>query len=174
MKQLSKSAIKYPYTAIGQVISKVGTSYGYGTGFMIGPNHVLTSANNVYDYSTGAVAKKVQFTPGLTKGFNPHGTFDVKVILLQQTQVMNKGKGELAILVLGQSVGYATGWLGLCASKEKEITALPAHITGYPSFSHDKMATIMLSNPHMVNIKPSMINTSAPADPGLNGAPCWV
>ena len=30
---------------------------------MIGPNHVLTSANNVIDYTSGELASKILFSP---------------------------------------------------------------------------------------------------------------
>lgn len=48
------SFFKFPFTAIGRVCSKFKkhtNTYTYGTGFMIGPNQVLTSANNIIDFS---------------------------------------------------------------------------------------------------------------------------
>ena len=46
--------MKYPYSAIGLVIGKEGSSASCGTGSLIGPNIVLTCAHNCYSNTTKA------------------------------------------------------------------------------------------------------------------------
>ena len=55
--------MKYPFSSIGFVSCTFGLSNCQGTGFLIGPNFVLTSAHNLVDGNQKIKAKNIYFYP---------------------------------------------------------------------------------------------------------------
>ena len=58
---------KLPHCSIGALLSKSRKhldAFNYGTGTLISHDLVLTSAHNLYNYSTGEVYKEIKFYPG--------------------------------------------------------------------------------------------------------------
>jgi len=109
LKKISTKNFNYPLTSIGLLTIKIGHRVVYGTGFLIGPNHVLTSAYNVFDYETGTSAKKVYFSPGYNNKHCPFGSFRAGIVLLQERLIPEQCQGGIALLVLQTSIGYKTG-----------------------------------------------------------------
>ncbi len=53
----------YPYCAIGKIIGKIKNEANQGTGFLIGPNTVLTVAHNCFDSINGVQFENMVFIP---------------------------------------------------------------------------------------------------------------
>jgi V8-like Glu-specific endopeptidase len=58
-KQFQSST--YPYSCLGLIIISYKDKYSFGTGCLIGPNLVLTAANNVYHKDTDDQPEVIHF-----------------------------------------------------------------------------------------------------------------
>lgn len=131
-------ATRWPYSAVGllQIVFSDGQGQRVrtftGTGFLVGPHHVLTAAHHLYDPRLGGWARRVLFSPE-KNGDGVAFAYQAKVILLpagwqngQQDQV------DFALILLGESVGFRTGWLGIEASRSILLETRQVEFLGYP------------------------------------------
>ena len=65
MRQHVSTTHEYPYSAIGMLSIKFENKNCLGTGFLVGPNIVLTSAFNCIDILSGTKAKEIFYYPAL-------------------------------------------------------------------------------------------------------------
>jgi hypothetical protein len=136
-----------PFSAIGFVQNDIPVSDGpsgtYGTGFMVGPNLLLTAAHVVYardDAGALHVAQPGDITVRLGRSFdvegtgdsNPFGVAHVKQIYVpagwEQTvngtpdNLEHDPADDYALLVLDQPYGSSTGWFGIYPAPDNFFT----------------------------------------------------
>jgi V8-like Glu-specific endopeptidase len=58
-----KDYSQYPYSSIGLITCYLGDQKVIGSGCLIGPNHVLTSAHNLWSFKDKKIGKNITFTP---------------------------------------------------------------------------------------------------------------
>ncbi|MBL0942659.1 MAG: trypsin-like peptidase domain-containing protein [Alphaproteobacteria bacterium] len=108
-----------------------------GSGVLIGPNHVLTAAHNLYDHTRGGWAQEVIFTPGQYKNIKPFGDKKGNILKVFKGWIENKDDNlpyDMGIIILEDSVGYQTGWASLLASDEHYLdNDYMLTIAGYPA-----------------------------------------
>lgn len=85
---------------------------------MIGPNHVLTAAHNVYSRAKpGKKIVKIQFFAGLKGNTLSFKSVSVsRVILLEKHKAAvckSPEESDLCVLILSEPLGLTTGWFGL-------------------------------------------------------------
>ncbi len=125
---------KYPYKCFAKLnIRMGGLSYG-GSAVNIGPQHALSCAHCVYDSEKKCWADELNVLPGLNEMVAPYGSIRVVKAYVPERYIRTgKPEFDIALLVLEQSVGLKTGWLGCLFTKgdsmfsEKNIS-----VTGYP------------------------------------------
>ncbi|MBL0941932.1 MAG: trypsin-like serine protease [Alphaproteobacteria bacterium] len=108
-----------------------------GSGVLVGPNHVLTAAHNLFSHKRGGWATEVIFTPAQCKTMKPFG--EVKGVLLRSFKGWIDGKGEgydhdMGLIILERAIGYQIGWAGLLEPESSFLASSPRlKIVGYPS-----------------------------------------
>jgi V8-like Glu-specific endopeptidase len=124
---------QWPNSIHGHMIMtfKDGTYMGSGT--MVGPNHVLTAAHNLY--SNGQWASKVLFAPGRHEDRFPFGQ-NKGCILLCPKEWTEKRKDkeyyDIGMVILDHPIGIYTGWSGLLSLPNGLLKKWLVQITGYP------------------------------------------
>ena len=133
-----------PYDMIGQlVLDFEGTSdLGIGTGFLISPQHVMTSAHVVSDESHTAefdALNAIDFYPGKDGELVNEGESIEVVEAVTQTTDWSDGSpdGDMAILTLDTPVDHGEHfdwfWNGADAGGERDLTGAEVAWSGYPS-----------------------------------------
>ena len=113
----------FPQSAFGIVIvnKSEDDTAKWGTGVLIGPDIVLTAAYNVYD-DEEPVRKRfpyIKFAPGATGDEAPFGEIEVEEVIATESYVKKteeterSGLNVYALLILRNSIGRETGYLGL-------------------------------------------------------------
>jgi V8-like Glu-specific endopeptidase len=102
-----------PFSAYLQVASEFsdGTVL-QSSGVMVGPNDVLTAANNIYNHEYGGLATKIQVTPGRYEDLKPFGVHNVSQISVPLAwQNSSDLSTDYGLLSLATDIGYVTGWV---------------------------------------------------------------
>lgn len=164
---------KYPYSIHVQIEMEFpgGNAYG-GSGSMVGPHHVLTCAHNVYDIAKKCWALKIDIYPGRNKKSAPFGKLSVTRAYIFENWTNKEDKQfDIALLVLDQSIGFLTGWGGICSSNNKSFVNEKFHITGYPS---DRGLDEMWSMNHVIKqIHPETFDYEIDTASGQSGSAIW-
>lgn len=131
---------KAPYRSICLVetVWKDG-SISHGTGCLIGPDIVLTSAHMVYNPSYGGNVKFVNVYPGLNGGNLVYGQLVAKSIYItDEWRTSRPIKDDWALMKLQDlngnptTVGNVTGYLGLDYISTESLNGISVYVTGYP------------------------------------------
>jgi V8-like Glu-specific endopeptidase/TPR repeat protein len=129
---------EWPHRIHGHLIVKDDRGVYTGSGFLVGPNHVLTAAHNLYDAKNGKWAQEVLFTPGRSHDKYPYGDCKGCILLVPQEWSDKKLKDkereqyDFGMVILDTDIGNVTGWLGLLSLPKELLTEWPVTVTGYP------------------------------------------
>ena len=175
----------YPYTAVAYVVSTFadGTSFA-GTGVMVGPNDVLTSAQLLWDAEHGGSAVSVTVTPAYNDGIAPFGTFQADSNALSYFMIDTDGDGflthneaqyDVGIIGLNANVGAMTGTFGIdtfCDTGSLMLTGYPSGFAGAggPLMMNDYLGVTADDSFWTWDIAPG----TADLRPGDIGAPLWL
>lgn len=136
VKVTSYTAAPYRYIGLVKGTNENGFS-SKGTGFLVSPTLVLTSARYVYDVTEGELASSVYFTAGASKGSDGYGHFKAKAIHIP-TAYKNSIKGDenyrkydYALIELNFPVGNTTGYFGYRSNAVVFPYSVTVNITGY-------------------------------------------
>lgn len=127
----------FPARAVGRITGTwFNTSSNFAcTGWLIGPNTVVTAGHCVFDYyGTGQWATSVSFSPGQTSSTTkPYGTCGTQGTLKSRTSWVNNGDydRDIGIIELSCTIGNTTGWFGFFWTSS-DLEGLPTWIRGYP------------------------------------------
>jgi len=106
-----------------------------GSGVMVGPNHVLTAAHNIYSTKDGCHgwASDVEFYPGLDEGNQPFGRArGVVLLVMEDWTKTGDPQHDLGMVILDEAIGYRTGWGGLFCGSGDLLKTQEIRVTGYP------------------------------------------
>lgn len=114
-------------------------SISRGTGCLIGPDIVLTSAHMTYNPSNGGQVKYVNVYPGLNGKNFVYGQYVAKSIYITQEWRNSQSiKDDWALIKLqdlngnSTTVGNVTGYLGLDYIATGSLNGVTVFVTGYP------------------------------------------
>lgn len=113
---------------------------GIASGIMVGPQHVLTCAHNIYSKEDNTWdVEGLKIVPGLGRNTAPFTilgcsrifTFDEYIQAANETDPIARNF-DLALLILDYPIGYYTGWAGMVCLPDNNLTDIRVRITGYP------------------------------------------
>ncbi len=132
----------FPYSAIVRIASEVDRNgdgikedyRGFGSGYIIGPNIVVTAGHCVWSGNPSWVEDMKLLTQ--VNHFNFNQSFDVKKIICPTKYIQNgSSEYDWAIIIVDGNIGQKNGWLGFGVSNDlidKSIT-----VSGYTgSYGH--------------------------------------
>lgn len=180
------STTSAPYRFIGAIEAFTNDKIlGAGTGFLVSPKLVLTSARYVYDVTKDEYATAASFAPGLTSTANgnvvyPYGYANVKAIHIP-TPYKESTKGDAnyrkydyALIELDRSIGNTTGYFGYRVNAVTYPNSVSVNVTGYDTdnYLHKGNGTgTMQSNNYLMNytLDTSARTAGAPVYKSENG-----
>ena len=120
-RQLVDDTSLFPYSAICYVrIYFAGKSNpDRGTGFLIGPNTLLTAGHNLIYEANKALPEKIEIYPGGHENANgeitsPYEMIEVETCYIQKEYYDNETRdNDWGLCVLESNIGYQTSWLDL-------------------------------------------------------------
>jgi V8-like Glu-specific endopeptidase len=127
----------YPFSGVCYIVADFGNgNRNAATGFMVGPNDVLTASHVVYDVDYGGLADTITVHPGYDGGTAPFGAYRAVTVdhLIADPDgdgLMSRADSEkdFALLGLDTRVGDTTGAFTL----DPDGAAVTFAFTGYPS-----------------------------------------
>ncbi|HPE84728.1 MAG TPA: trypsin-like serine protease, partial [Chlamydiales bacterium] len=169
-----QDSARYPNSINVHLSTSFNDRNSGGSGAMVGPHHILTTAHNVYDVRSQSWAERITVCPGRNGDLAPFGkvTVDRAYIFSDWTKKTDRGF-DIALLILSESVGEYTGWAGVVSTSDNEIQTETVQITGYPS---DKGFKELWRMQNKVNTCKTEEFDYAMDDtyPRQSGSPIWV
>ncbi len=126
------------HRAQGVVNFRVRSAGKRASGTLIGKNMVLTAAHNVYDIERGEEHRALQFAAGFDGKEYKYGVQEVEEIYYPTAYAEGDDSEDYALLILDESIGVSTGYLGLSVLGDAELLDKELHVTGYPGEAEDK------------------------------------
>lgn len=138
------------------------------TGTLIGPRHVLTAAHCIYDFQTRSFIESISFAPAQNKHIRPFGSFRASHIYMPKLyEELFHNKHDYALLVLDESVGHETGWVGFAPFNESAKENIS--IVGYPG--DKKFATTWKVDCPAREVRTHELSYKCDTYGGMSGAP---
>lgn len=132
--------LKWPDRIHGHIaIEYSNGNPGSGSGILIGPNHVLTAAHNLYDRDGSGWVKQIRFAPGrhhdeYQKGGDAKGCLLLVPKKWKESQKTGKEYElyDYGIVILDSPLGIKLGWSGLLSLPGDLLQGSILSLTGYP------------------------------------------
>ena len=136
---------QYPYSAICYLHLYFENGEYRGTGFLVGPNLLLTAAHVLRDGETGnpTFVQRIDVYPGAVTNENqnaPTSSFETvgiesvyiqkKYYDLEKSNIGEKSNYDWGLCVLDSNIGYQTGWLNIGITSSN-INNLEINVVGY-------------------------------------------
>ena len=162
-----------PYRYIGMI--QYGPEDGAGnkgTGFLVGPSLVLTSARYVYDKHIGIYEEDIYFAPGSSASSDTYGRYKAKAIHVPSAYITSKKgdenyrKYDYALVELEFPVGNQTGYFGYRINAVEYPYSVNVNITGYGSdgdMYKDTGKATMQTNNYLMNYTIDTVDKTAGA-----------
>ena len=124
-RQRNTNTSEFPQSVHGVVLVQKSENEPsqWGSGFLIGPDLVLTAARNVYDDEKPMRNRhsQIKFIPGANGDEAPYGEIEVIHVFAPENYINHKSEDEkeganaddIALLVLKKPIGRETGYVGL-------------------------------------------------------------
>lgn len=167
-----------PYTFIGHLYASwdtdldgIADGFHYCTGFLEGPDILVTAGHCVYNTKEGGWAMLLTYIPSEKVGDYSYIPAVVDIIYLSQEFYFNESADEdWAVLKLNTRVGLETGWLGKGWSpgsmNGKEVAT-----AGYPS--ERTYVDIWVTRGEIVSTLTTRIKYSLETEMGESGSPIY-
>lgn len=129
-----------PHKAIGQVMTTIDHQSWIGTGFLISPQHVLTSAHVLLN-DTGELNANadISFSPGLNGEARTAASYAWEKAWVERTFDSNLYQGwpdnDLAVIKLNQPIGDTIGYMKLEPAINGSLTGTSVKSAGYSAGS---------------------------------------
>lgn len=122
----------YPYQAVGQITFKQNGGSYICSGWLIGPNTVMTAGHCVHSGGGGVWSTNVMFYPGRNGKKSPFGGCSARALYSQTNwTVLGQEGDDYGAIKLNCTIGYTTGSLGWWWTTASQ-TGLPMMVMGYP------------------------------------------
>lgn len=162
--------VEWPYSTHGKLIMEYSEGKYRGSGCLIGPNHLLTAAHNIYNHNTKEWAKDILLLvqlKNITKEINA-----AKVYTFAQWVENKDPKYDIALVLLKFSIGLETGWNGLRYLEDKELLQKEINFTIYSSVANLK--EIKTVSDKIKKFDSGNIYYSIDTSHGQSGGAIWI
>lgn len=116
---------------------------GTGTGWLVGPNTILTAGHCVHDRRIGGWATQVTVTPGLNRDVHPFGQVVARRYSAMRKWVEEQSPDDdIAVIHLdadatpigrqSAALGAELGTFGIAVKRDEELQGAFVHVAGYP------------------------------------------
>lgn len=128
-----------PNSAIGQVTMTTKDQISMGTGFLISPEHVLTSAHVLLDHEGNFDSSAdLKFFPALNGDVSTADSYDSGRVWIQKTFPTPElystwPDDDLAIIHLNTAIGNDQGYLSPLLYEQIDLTDITIESSGYPA-----------------------------------------
>jgi V8-like Glu-specific endopeptidase len=152
----------------------------YGTGWLAGPETVITAAHCVWDPRSGERAAEIRITPGRNGSVGPYGSF------VSHAYEVNKGwpaaGADLAAIHIpsdtpgpfAAGVGARLGYFGIAAFTDEKLVDLLVNTSGYPFEGANKpFATQWFNGGRIKSAKADHITYMIDTEGGQSGSPIF-
>jgi V8-like Glu-specific endopeptidase len=166
---------EWPYLFHGQLEMSYSDKNLYGgSGVLVGPQHILTAAHNIYDYKDKkGWAQKVVVRLGLNDKVAHYGEALAKRMYTFEPWVKTGDPAhDMALLVLDKPIGMNTGWCGLLAASSKDLQEHKMNITGYPGDKGLKEMWTMCHN--LKEVRDEQLIYEIDTYAGQSGSGIWL
>ncbi len=167
----------YPYQAVAYITAWWGSQSAQGSGFLVGPNDLLTAAHVVYDFDLGGWATRidVQFSYDPQEGpgqvYNPVNYRAYTGFDSDRDGLLSRSESErdISILTFNTNVGNSFGWFGV----QYGFSGGPATLLGYAAKDNGYISALTM------NVRPDPVDWVLNYDrntnsPGASGGPIVV
>ncbi|MEM8919741.1 MAG: trypsin-like peptidase domain-containing protein [Pseudomonadota bacterium] len=122
-----------PWRMICALRAYWGNRMAVGTGFLIGPNTLLTAGHCVYPKNRRSLPDRLEVIPGLSGDQLPFGGMDAsRVSVHPQWQSSFDRSCDVAAVHLPESIGQRLGWFSVGVRAKTDLSGRWSHVTGYP------------------------------------------
>jgi V8-like Glu-specific endopeptidase len=146
--------------------------YG-GSGTVIGPHHILTTASNVYNPRTQEWATNIVARIALNKTVAPFGEVKGATIFVFKQWVEDGDPDfDIALVTLSESIGDRTGWAGLLAEEDSILMQKDIHVSGYHADKKFNQLWTMVH--HIKGLKEESVFFKSSSYEGKGGGSSWI
>jgi V8-like Glu-specific endopeptidase len=148
----------WPHKVHGHIIITYpdGTQFP-ATGTLVNRHHVLTAGHVVHMKIRGGWATSIQFNAAQDDSILPYGpAFATRLISFKGWTEDEVPEYDTGMLILDRDVGNQTGWMGLIAAGDNELSKHEVTVEGYPADKGGKQlwsatGTIVDAESHLVH-----------------------
>lgn len=164
---------KYPYSAVGRVVSRYGSTTVSATGTVIANNAVLTAAHVVFDKTLGW-PDSVVFVPGQNGSTQPFGQANVTHwnVPKEYTNGTDTSR-DIAVLTLDHAVAGQTGKLSIDVVTATALAGQTLSSAGYPT-DLGTSGTMYLAPGPAITVSGGTLLEEIDTERGQSGSPVWV
>jgi glutamyl endopeptidase len=145
-----------------------------GTGWIAGPDTVLTAGHNVYSRSLGGWARSMRVTPGQYGGRFPNGrTHGVRFAASRDWVHAEDQNADYGMARLSEPLGTRTGQFSCAALPDAELELNKVNIAGYPLFPGEGEFQYHHGN-DVRAVTSNRVYYSIPTQVGESGSPVWI
>ena len=167
----------YPWTTVAKVYATFPDGLLVtGSAVLIGESQALTAGHVVYDSRHGGWATEVEVIPGFDLGFAPFGSVFADEIRSFAGWTDDRDFAfDFALIDLDDTIGDFTGWMGLAARDDTELTDNLINTAGYPGDLDDGEGMWYAAD-FAASISPTAIGLKGTFDAaqGQSGSGVWL
>jgi V8-like Glu-specific endopeptidase len=153
----------------------------YGTGWLVGPDTVITAAHCVWDPRTGEQAAEIRVAPGRNGSMGPYGQFVTADYAVMQgwPDAGNFGLDVAAIRLprdagmFAEGVGARLGYFGLAAFENAKLEMLLVNTAGYPLEAAKPFATQWFNGGRIKAAETDYVTYMIDTEGGQSGSPIF-
>lgn len=125
----------WPHKVYGHLIITYPDGRQYpGTGTMVNRHHVLTAGHVVFSKPHGGWAASIQFNAAQDEAILPFGSaFATRLISFKGWTDLGLPEYDTGMLILDRDLGNQTGWMGLIAAQDDDLSSHQITVEGYPA-----------------------------------------
>ena len=187
--ELIQNPLEYPYSAVCYISSRFGDIYRRATGFLIGPNLLMTAGHCIYGDKTkdGIVnptfPDEIIIYPGGYEDENgditsSYGTAKVEIAYLQEdfydytneNSSIDMADFDWSLCVLDNDIGYETGWFDI-AIASSNIANERICVVGYPDIDTRNM---YMYTGTILQVKTYYFSYNTETVDGVSGSPVFL
>lgn len=172
-----------PWRMICAIRSHWGAQLEAGTGFLVGPNLVLTAGHVVFPKRRRAPPSRIEIIFGLDGDEpEPFGKAEgARIVMHERWPTDFDFACDVAGVYLTQPVGKKLGWFGVAARPKEDLRSTWAHVTGYPAadargqqLSPDRLWQLMHHRSPVVDVRDGRVFYATDTTAGQSGAPIYL